>query len=150
MQSQSFDPRGTPGTPDSEKNISSLGDTPSNGPAAVDATGPHASDRAAGASMRRALDDADEVGRMTADAEPHHQEKPESKAAAALKAGKSYAESAVNSAGRKMEDVKYQAAELKQRGMQYVAHEPWKAAACAAAAGGVLTAMLMSWVRGRR
>ena len=147
MQSQSSDLRGTP---DSEKNVSGFDDPPSNTPAAGDLDGPSSPDGATGASMQRALADADEVGRLTDDATPRDLEEPESKASAAAPAGKTYAESAVNSAGKKMEDVKHHAAELKRRGMQFVANEPLKAAACAAAAGGVLTAVLMSWMRGRR
>ena len=150
MQSQSSDLRGTP---DSESNTSRFDDPPSDTPAAGGVDGPASpgdATGATGASMRRALDDADEVGRLTGDAEPGFVQEPESRTSAAAQAGKTYAENAVNSAGRKMEDVKHHAAELKQRGMQFVADEPLKAAACAAAAGGVLTAVLMSWMRGRR
>lgn len=100
--------------------------------------------------MRRALDDADEIGRRTADAAQGYFQEAKGKANAAAQAGKAYAENAVNAAGKKIDDMKDQAAALKQRGMQFVADEPLKAVACAAAAGGVLTAVLMSLRRSRR
>ncbi|GAA4357009.1 hypothetical protein GCM10023165_50500 [Variovorax defluvii] len=148
MQSQSSDLSRDPAH--SEKTINDGDGPPNSTPAAGSADWPDASGGAAGASMQRAMDDVDQVGRLTTDAGPGASRNPESRAGAAVQAGKAYAKSAVNSAGKKMEDVKTHAAELKQRGMQFVADEPWKAAACAAAAGGVLTAALMSWMRGRR
>ncbi|MEJ8810365.1 hypothetical protein WKW77_04750 [Variovorax ureilyticus] len=107
-------------------------------------------DNPTGASMRRALDDADEIGRRTADAAQGYFQEAKGKASAAAQAGKAYAENAVNAAGKKIDDMKDQAAALQQRSMQFVADEPLKAVACAAAAGGVLTALLMSWSRARR
>jgi len=149
MQSQSSNLPA--GIADSAQTTSGSDAPPSNVPEPGDSGGlTSSSDGATTASMRRALDDADEVGRRTADATLGYLQEAKIKASAAAQAGKTYAESAVNAAGRKIDDMKDQAAELRQRGMQFVADEPLKAVACAAAAGGVLTAVLMSWMRGRR
>jgi hypothetical protein len=73
---------------------------------------------------------------------------PDAKAAA--QAGNGDAEDAVDSASKKIDAVRAQAAALKQRGLQFAADEPMKTVAYAAAGGAALAAVLMRLGRGRR
>jgi hypothetical protein len=67
-----------------------------------------------------------------------------------VQAGKAYAQDAVNAAGKKIESMQGQAADLKQRSVQFAADEPMRAVVYAAAGSAVLTAVLLLWMRGRR
>ena len=100
--------------------------------------------------VRRATEDADSMGRKAADAAQGYLQDAQAKASAAAQAGKAYAKDAVNAAGKKIDSMKGQAADLKQRGMQFASDEPMKAVAYAAAGSAVLTAILISLMRGRR
>jgi hypothetical protein len=102
------------------------------------------------ASMRGAREEADSFGRRAADATSGYLQDAKAKASATVQAGKEYAQDAVNAAGKKIDSVKGQAAEMKQRGMQFAADEPMKAVVYAAAGSAVLTALLLTWMRGRR
>lgn len=102
------------------------------------------------ASMRGAREEADSFGRKAADATSGYLQDAKAKASATVQAGKEYAQDAVNAAGKKIDSVKGQAAEIKQRGMQFAADEPVKAVVYAAAGSAVLTALLLTWMRGRR
>ncbi|MDM0049703.1 hypothetical protein [Variovorax sp. J22R115] len=102
------------------------------------------------ASMRKAREDADTFGRKAADATQDSLQQVQAKADGVVQAGKAYAQDAVNAAGKKIDSMKGQAADLKQRSLQFAAHEPMKAVAYAAAGSAVLTAVLLSWMRGRR
>jgi len=102
------------------------------------------------ASMRGAREEADSFGRRAADATSGYLQDAKAKASATVQAGKEYAQDAVNAAGKKIDSVKGQAAEMKQRGMQFAADEPMKAVVYAAAGSAVLTALLVTWMRGRR
>jgi len=102
------------------------------------------------ASIRGAREDADSFGRRAADATQGYLQDAKAKASATVQAGKGYAQDAVNAAGKKIANMKGPAADLKQRGMQFAADEPMKAVAYAAAGGAVLTAVLMTLMRGRR
>ena len=106
-----------------------------------------------GESMRRAGEDADDFGRKAANAanaaEGYLQD-AKTRAADAAQKGKAYAQEAVNAAGKKIDGMKDQAASLKQRGIQFAADEPLKAVAYATAGGAVLTALLLSFMRGSR
>ncbi len=103
-----------------------------------------------GASMRRAAEDADNLGRTSLDATQGYLQDVKAKVGAAAQTGKTYAQDAVNAAGKKLDGMKDQAADLKQRGMQFAADEPMKAVAYAAAGSAVLTAVLLALMRGRR
>jgi len=138
MESSSSNPQA--GTGDSLKTPAEAGNS----------TETSQTDDATGASMRRALEDADDVGRRTSDPKLSYLQDAKSQVSAAAHAGKVYAQDAVNAAGKKIEDMKGQAAELKQRGMQFAAEEPMKTVAFAAAAGALLTAVLLSSMRSRR
>jgi len=104
----------------------------------------------AGASMRKAADDADNLARRAADAAQGYLQDAKAKASAAVQTGKAYAQDAVNAAGEKIDSMKGQAADLKQRGMQFAADEPMKAVAYAAIGSAVLTAVLILLMRERR
>ena len=104
----------------------------------------------AAASMRLAGEDADDVGRKTADSAEGYLNDFQAKAADVAQQGKAYAKDAVNAAGNKVETMKTQAADLKKRGIQLAAADPMKAVAYAAAGSAVLTALLISFTRGRR
>jgi hypothetical protein len=93
-----------------------------------------------GASMRQAMD-ADSVGRESADTTPIDLR---AVVTGVLQAGKAYAQDAVNAAGQKIDSLKDQAGELRQRGSQFAAEEPMKAMAYAAAGGAALAALLLS------
>ncbi|MDM0042003.1 hypothetical protein QTH89_01000 [Variovorax sp. J22G21] len=56
----------------------------------------------------------------------------------------------VDAAGRKIDDIKAQVDSARRQGEQYVADQPVRAALMAAAGGAVLTALLISWMRGGR
>jgi len=101
-------------------------------------------------TVRRATEDADSMGRKASDAAQGYLQDAQAKASAAAQAGKTYAKDAVNAAGKKIDSMKGQAADLKQRGMQFASDEPMKAVAYAAAGSAVLTAVLLSLMRGRR
>ncbi|MDM0078625.1 hypothetical protein QTH90_29755 [Variovorax sp. J2P1-59] len=88
--------------------------------------------------------------RTAPDATQDYLQDAKSKASAAVETGKAYAQAAVNAAGKKIDDVKGQAADLKQRGVEYAAQEPMKAVAIAAAGSAVVTALLMTLMRARR
>jgi hypothetical protein len=103
-----------------------------------------------GASMRKATEDADSFGRSAADATQGYLQDVKAKASATVEAGKSYAQDAVNAAGKKIDSMKGQAADLKQRGVQFAAEEPMKAVAYAAACSAVVTAVLMTLMHRRR
>ena len=109
-----------------------------------------------GESMRRAGEDADDFGRKAANAAnaanaaEGYLEDAKTRAADAAQKGKAYAQEAVNAAGKKIDGMKNQAADLKQRGIQFAADEPLKAVAYATAGGAVLTALLLSFMRGSR
>ena len=97
------------------------------------------------ASTRRSTEDGDSAGT----AEGYLQE-AKAKAAGAAQAAKTYAKDAVNAAGEKIESMKGQASELRERSTAYVSEEPWKAVVYAAAGSAVLTALLLLFMRGRR
>lgn len=101
-------------------------------------------------AMRNAREDADSFGRKAADATQGYLQDAKAKASATVQAGKDYAKDAVNAAGKKIDSVKDQAAELRQRGMQFAADEPMKAVAYAAAGSAIVTAVLLTLMRGRR
>ena len=102
------------------------------------------------ASIRSAREDADSFGRKAADATQGYLQDAKAKASATVQAGKEYAQDAISATGQKIDRVKSQATDLKQRGMQFAADEPMKAVAYAAAGGAALTAVLMTLIRGRR
>ncbi|MDM0109342.1 hypothetical protein QTH97_30740 [Variovorax sp. J22R24] len=101
------------------------------------------------ASMRKDTQGGSTL-RAAAEATQGYLQDAKNKASAAAETGKAYAQSAVNAAGKKINDVKDQAADLKQRGMEYAAQEPMKAVAIAAAGSAVVTALLMTLMRARR
>ena len=100
--------------------------------------------------MRRAGEDADNFARDAADTAQGILRDAKSKVDAAAQTGKAYAQDAVNAASKKIDGMKGQAADLKQRGIQLGADEPMKALAYVAAGSAVLTAVLLTWMRGRR
>lgn len=102
------------------------------------------------ASIRRAREDTDTFGRRGVDTTQVHLQDAKAAASATVQAGKSHAKDAVNSAGKKIDSMKAQAAGLKQRSLQFAADEPMKTVAYAAAGGAALTAVLMTLGRGRR
>lgn len=103
------------------------------------------------ASIRRAREDADSFGRGAVDTtQVYLQNAKKAVPSATVQAGKGYAQDAVKPAGQKINSMKGQAADLKQRGLQFAADEPMKTVAYAAAGGAALTAVLMTLVRGRR
>ncbi|MBT2326174.1 hypothetical protein J7E62_27990 [Variovorax paradoxus] len=88
--------------------------------------------------------------RRAADATQGYLQDAKANASAATQTGKTFAQDVVNAAGKKIDSMKGQAADLKQRSMQFAADEPMKAVAYAAAGSAVLTAVLLSLMRGRR
>ena len=104
----------------------------------------------AGAAMRRAGEDADNFVRKAADSTQDYLQSAIAKASAAAQTGKAYAHDAVNAAGKRIDSMKGQAADLRERGLQFAAAEPLKAVAFAAAGSAVVTAVLLSFMRGRR
>ena len=104
----------------------------------------------AGAWMRRAGEDADDFGRKAADTSDGYLKDAKTRAADVAQKGKAYAQDAVNAAGKKIDGMKNQAADLRQRGIQFAAAEPIKAVAYAAAGSAMLTALLISFTRRHR
>lgn len=100
--------------------------------------------------VRNTAEDARELGRSASEAAQGLVQQARSTAKAAADTGRAYAKEAVNAAGKTMEDLKGQATHLKDRGAQFVADKPMKAVAYAAAGSAVLTAVLVSLLRGRR
>ena len=100
-------------------------------------------------SMHKGMQDGS-PGRTAAGAAQGYLHDAKTRASAEAEPGKAYAQAAVNAAGKKIHDVKGKAADLKERGMQFAAEEPMKAVAYAAAGSAVVTALLMTLVRGRR
>ena len=84
------------------------------------------------------------------DANQGYLQEAKAKVSVAAQTGKAYAQDAVNAAGKKIDGMNDQAADLKQRGVQFAADEPMKAVAYAAAGSAVLTAVLLTLMRGRR
>lgn len=66
-----------------------------------------------------------------------------------IDSGKEYAQNAVNAAGKKLTAAKEQMGKAAEQGTQYVAEQPGRAVAIAAAGGVILGALLMSAMRGR-
>ncbi|MEJ7687471.1 MAG: hypothetical protein WKG52_11005 [Variovorax sp.] len=72
------------------------------------------------------------------------------KARDAMETVRSYAKDSADAAGRQMQNLKGQFDHARQRSEQYVADQPVRAAWMAAAGGAVLTALLVSLMRGGR
>lgn len=100
--------------------------------------------------VRNTAEDARELGRSATDAAQDLMQQARTTAKSAADTGRAYAREAVNAAGKKLDDIKGQATHLKEKGTQFVADEPMKAVAYAAAGSAVLTALLVSLLRGRR
>lgn len=66
-----------------------------------------------------------------------------------IDSGKEYAQNAVNAAGQKLTAAKEQMGRAAEQGTHYVAEQPGRAVAIAAAGGVILGALLMSAMRGR-
>ena len=147
MESNSSNPRTEPADAQDTGGSSNSAWSAARDPGQSAQTG-QTSDRA-GAVVRRDTEDADNLGHR-ADAAQCYLQDAKAKVGAVAQTGKAYAQDAVNAAGKKIDDMKGQAADLKQRGMQFAADEPMKAVACAAAGSAVLTAVLLSLMRGRR
>jgi ElaB/YqjD/DUF883 family membrane-anchored ribosome-binding protein len=67
-----------------------------------------------------------------------------------IDSGKEYAQNAVNAAGKKLTAAKEQMGRAAEQGTHYVAEQPGRAVAIAAAGGVILGALLMSAMRSRR
>jgi len=155
MESNSLNPAATATAdagenPDTSSRLEERGPLEPSRPGVVGEPGQDAQDGDGEASMRKATEDADSFGRSAADATQGYLQEAKAKANATLVAGKGYAREAVNAAGEKFGSMKDQAADLKHRGLQFAADEPMKAIAFAAAGSAVLTAVLLTWMRGRR
>ncbi|MDN8613617.1 hypothetical protein [Variovorax ginsengisoli] len=103
-----------------------------------------------GSSMRRSMDDADAVGRKVASTAQGYLHDVKDKAGSVTHSAKSYARSAVDAAGEKIQGMKEQAGDLRVKGQQYVMGEPIKAILCAAAGGALITALLLALSAPRR
>ncbi len=73
-----------------------------------------------------------------------------SRAKDAMQTARTYAKDGADAAGRKMQELKGQIGNVRRQGEQYVADQPVRAAWIAAAGGAVLTALLVSLMRGSR
>lgn len=104
----------------------------------------------AAASLRSSVGAAKDIGRDAIDSARGYAQDAKETAKHAAESGRAYAKDAVNAAGKKIDDLKDQAAQLKAKGAQFVADDPMKAVAYAAAGSAVLTAVLLSLMRGRR
>ncbi len=68
----------------------------------------------------------------------------------AMQTARTYAKDGADAASRKMQELKGQIGNVRRQGEQYVADQPVRAAWIAAAGGAVLTALLVSLMRGNR
>jgi ElaB/YqjD/DUF883 family membrane-anchored ribosome-binding protein len=68
----------------------------------------------------------------------------------AVDSGKGYAQNAINEAGKRLTAAKEQVSRAADQGTHYVAEQPGRAVAIAAAGGAILGALLVAAMRGRR
>ena len=101
-------------------------------------------------SVKSSADDARRLGRDAASAASSYAREVGDIAGEAADTGRVYAKDAVNAAGRKIRDLRGQLHVTRERGEEYVAAQPVRAALIAAAGGAVFTAVLLSLLRGAR
>lgn len=101
-------------------------------------------------SVKSSADDAKQLGRDAVDLAAAYAHEAAETGSDAVDTGRAYAKDAVNAAGRKIRDLRGQLHATRERGEQFVADQPVRAALIAAAGGAVFTALLLSLMRNSR
>ncbi len=99
-------------------------------------------------SLKDSADDAKALGQDAAYTARSYARDAKQTGKDAIDTGRAYARDAVNAAGKKVSDIKEQLTTARKQSEQYIMDQPVRATLIAAAGGAVLTALLVSFMRG--